>query len=194
MLEDLLTSLGKFEVAFDTTLFIAVASAVWTIVSRLVQAAYFQLSLRTREFEFALEPKKGRPDNITALNLLLIRYGNDTYLSTLASDQERFHGRLRNKVIRVADGSTIDEKPIKVKLRLHKRLGTQFKFFVDVTGDPGPVIAYLESHDTVEDVSSKERPKRNPNDVPRHRLFFLLKRFDTEKTVDGHTNNFLYPV
>lgn len=194
MLDQLFSSFSSLELAFDTTLFIAVASAVWTIVSRLVQAIYFQLSLRTRLIEFTLEPKGSVPVGINSLNLLLIRYGNDTYLSTLASDQEKFHGRLRNKVIQIAKGPLSDQKKIKVKLRLHKRLGTQFKFFVDVTGDPEPVIGYLNSHDTIEGVSSKERPKLNPADTPRHRIFFLINRLDKEKTVDGHTNNFLYPV
>jgi len=194
MLDQLFSSLSSLELVFDTTLFVAVASAVWTIVSRLVQAIYFQLSLRTRLIEFSLEPKGGVPVGINSLNLLLIRYGNDTYLSTLASDKEKFHGRLRNKVILVAKGPLADQKKIKVKLRLHKRLGTQFKFFVDVTGDPEPVIKYLNSHDTIEGVSSKERPKLNPADAPRHRIFFLINRLDKEKTVDGHTNNFFYPV
>ncbi|MGK7652453.1 hypothetical protein ACSQ76_08565 [Roseovarius sp. B08] len=194
MIEETLARFSTFELAFDTTLFIAVASAVWTVVNRLVQAAYFQLSLRTREFEFILEPHSGVPRNITSLNLLLIRYGNDTYLSSLASDQERHHGRLRNKVIRLSEVLPAEAGPISVKLRLHKRLGTQFKLFVEVTGDPAPVIDYLNGHDTIVDVVSKERPKLSPQEPQRHRIFFLLDRLDKEKTVDGHVNNFIYPV
>ncbi|QFT93496.1 hypothetical protein FIU86_11645 [Roseovarius sp. THAF9] len=194
MIEEILARFSTLELAFDTTLFIAVASAVWTVVNRLVQAAYFQLSLRTREFEFILEPHSGVPQNITSLNLLLIRYGNDTYLSSLASDQERHHGRLRNTVIQLAEALPSKSAPISVKLRLHKRLGTQFKLFVEVTGDPAPVIDYLNGHETITGVTSKERPKLAPQDPQRHRIFFLLDRLDKEKTVDGHVNNFIYPV
>jgi len=194
MIEQLVSGFGSLEVVVDTTLLVALASAVWTVVSRLVQAVNFQLALRTREIEFALEPKTGIPENITSLNYLLIRYGNDTYLSTLASDQERHHGRLRNKIICVAENPSSALGSLMVKLRLHKRLGTQFKFFVDVSGDPKQAIDYLASHDTIEDVSCKERPKINAKDPPRYRIFFLLNRLDKEKTVDGHINNFLYPV
>jgi len=191
---ELLTRIGSLELLFDTTLLVAVVGVVWTFARRLAQEAYFLLSLRTREIEFVLRAKSGIPRNITSLNLLFIRYGNDTYLSSLASDQERYHGRLRNKVIRVAETPPKHGGPIKVKLRLHKRLGTQFKFFVDVTGDPEAVVDYLESHETISGVSAKQRPKLNADEEPRHRIFFLIDRLDKTTTVDGHENNFLYPV
>ncbi len=193
-MDNLIAKVGSYEFYFDVTLLVALAGVVWTFARRIAQELYFLLSLRTRQIEFELQAKESVPRNITGLNLLFIRYGNDTYLTNLASDQERYHGRLRNKVIHLLDRPPEDGKPIRVKLRVHKRLGTQFKFFVDVAGDPEPVLAYLEAHDTISDVSSKERPAIQIGDTPRHRIFFLIDRLDTVKTIDGFVNNFVFPV
>jgi|GEM_PF-3671970 len=55
---------------------------------------------------------------------LVVRFGTDEYLRDMASDQERYEGRLRNRVIAVEPGSEV------VSLPLHKRLGTQFKLYM----------------------------------------------------------------
>ncbi len=122
--DDLITRFGTYELYFNVTLLIAIAGIVWTFARRLAKEVNFLLSLRTRQIEFALQAKENVPENIDSLNLLFIRYGNDTYLSNLANGQERYHGRLRNKVIRIADHLAKSGAAIKVKLRLHKRLGT----------------------------------------------------------------------
>ncbi len=193
-MEQIAATVSSYEFYLDATLLVAIAGVVWTFARKIAQEMYFRLSVRTRVIEFSLEAKEGVPENIKSLNMLFVRYGNDTYLSTLASDQERYHGRLRNKVVCIANGPKPDGGSIQVRLRVHKRLGTQFKFFVDVEGDPDPVTNYLTAHETISDVFCKERPKLRPTDIRRYRIFFLINRFDQAKTVEGFVNNFFYPI
>ena len=194
MFDELAAKVGSFELYVDVTLLVAIAGFVWTIARKLAQEAYFMASLRIRTVEFILHANSEVPENIKSLNLLFVRYGNDTYLSSLASDQERYHGRLRNKIIKVADTPPEEGGLIRVWLRVHKRLGVQFKFFVEVEGDPKPVVDYLKSHDSISDVSANERPAMRLGETPRYRIFFLVDRLATVKTVDGFTNNFIFPV
>ncbi|MEQ6247452.1 hypothetical protein ABMC89_01030 [Sulfitobacter sp. HNIBRBA3233] len=193
--EEAIARIGSWELYFDVTLLVALAGVVWTVVSRLAQAAFFVLSLRTREIEIDLKAKAEIPDEIAGLHLLFIRYGNDLYLRDLASDREKYHGRLRNKVKQIRiDRETLGERPIKVPLRVHKRLGSQFKLFVEVNGDPSPVVDYLESHDMISGVGVARRPFRGKHDTGRSRVWFLLDQIDKVETVDGMTNNFVFPV
>lgn len=146
------------------------------------------MSLRTQRISFRLLAHSGRPEEITSLNVLFIRHGTDNYLKNLASDQERHHGRLRNKpkkieIQRDDQGNIVVEFDVHV----HKRIGTQFKLFVDVEGDTAPVIEYLESHENVYDIGVS----RNPNSV---RIFFLLRDFAETETIDGFKNNMIFPV
>ncbi len=194
MLDDLPGVLGSFNVFLDTTLLVSIVAVVWTFARRLAQEAYFLLSIRTQEITFQLEPHDNIPAGIDSLNYLFIRYGNDTYMQWLASDQDRHHGRLRNKIVCVTRKMPAPGAPITVRMRVHKRLGTQFKFFVDVTGDPEPVRDYLEAHASISDVSCKQIPGSGNGKPARHRLFFLLDRLDSVKTIEGFSNNFVYPV
>jgi len=195
MTDEMIARIGSLEVYLDVTLLVAIAGVVWTFARRISQELYFQLSLRTREIEIELSPLPEVPKEIKELYLLFIRYGNDTYLKELASDQERYHGRLRNKVTKIdVDAARIGDGPIKVRLKIHKRLGTQFKFFIEVEGDPKPVVEYLERHDTIEKIEVVERPYRGKEDEGRSRVFFVISRLQTVKTVDGFENNFIFPV
>lgn len=193
-MDTLAARIGTLELYLDATLLVALAGIVWTVASRVTQEIYFKLALRTRKFEFLLTADEGVPENIESLNLLFIRYGNDTYLTNLASDQEKYHGRLRNKVIKVLDRPPESAQPIRVNINVHRRLGTQFKFFIEVRGDPQAAIDYLTKHDTISDISSRERPAIRLGEVPRHRIFFLVDRLDVVETVDGFKNNFIFPV
>ena len=195
MTEELIAEFGSFRFYFDTTLLIALAGVAWTIARRAAQAFYFQLSLRTRRVTLTFHAKAQVPPELTALKLLVIRYGNDTYMKEIASDLERHHGRLRNSVQRVeVDDAEDGGKLISAKLRVHKRLGTQFKFFVDVDGDPEPVKKYLEAHDRISAVDVTPRPVRADGQKDRKRLFFLVNDFEQVTTVDGFVNNMIYPV
>lgn len=195
MTDDIVARIGSWELYLDVTLLVALAGVVWTFAARIGQEVYFLLSLRTREIEIEFQANTAIPDEIVGLHLLFIRYGNDTYLRDLASDREKYHGRLRNKPIQIQiDRATIGDAPIKVPLRIHKRLGSQFKLFVEVDGDPAPVVAYLKGHPTIDDVSVARRPFRGKHDTGRSRVWFLLNRLDVVETVDGFRNNFIFPV
>jgi len=99
---------------------------------------------------------------------LLVRYGTDLYFEKLASDQEKYEGRLQNRVLRnrsiirwrfdrrdrfslfkglryawfrLRRWNVVEEDaewltPV-FKLPVHSRLGTQFKFFLEVV-ERGP--------------------------------------------------------
>ena len=66
---------------------------------------------------------------IEGFSCMHVRFGSDRYLSSLASDQEKYEGWLRNKVLPfdVSGNATFT-----LRLPLHKRAGTQFKCFVTV--------------------------------------------------------------
>lgn len=194
MPEQLPASLGNFNLYVDTTLVVALAAVIWTVARRLSQELYFMMSLRTEEISFRLAPKKDIPGNIKSLNYLFIRYGNDSYLEKMASDEERYHGRLRNKVVCVTNKKPRSGDEVMVRIRLHKRLGTQFKFFIDIEGDPKPAVQYLNDHPSINDVFCKKIPGTKTSGAEYHRVFFLVDWLETVKTVDGHTNNFIYPV
>lgn len=192
--DNLIAKFGSFEFYFDVTLLVAIAGVVWTFARKIAQELYFLFSLRTYQIELELNPKGQAPQSINNLNVLVIRYGNEKYLEQHASDRERHHGRLQNKIVRVVDRPTNNDGPVRVKLKVHKRLGTQFKFFVDVSGDPKSAVAYLESHESVSDVFCKALPKVSVGETKQHRIFFLVNRLDTVKTVEGIVNNFIFPV
>tara|TARA_R110002124_G_scaffold121971_1_gene280495 strand:+ start:152 stop:739 length:588 start_codon:yes stop_codon:yes gene_type:complete len=193
--DTLIAAFGSFEFYFDATLLVAISGVVWTLARRLAQLVFFQMALRTRTVELTFHANADVPPEISALKLLVIRYGNDLYLKELASDQERHHGRLRNRVQTVEIKDVPDGgKLILARLRIHKRLGTQFKFFVDVEGDAAPVVAHLKTHDAIKDVDVTPRPVRNGQDKGRKRLFFLVADFEQVKTIEGFTNNMIYPV
>lgn len=195
MSEALISAMGSVGFYVDTTLLVALAGAAWTVARHFMQLLLFRLSLRTRKVELTFKANADVPKEISALKLLMIRYGNDTYLRDLASDVERHHGRLRNRVSKVHVAEAEDGgKTITARLRIHKRLGTQFKFFVDVEGDAEAVVAYLETHDAIKQVDVTPRPVRNGRDKGRKRLFFLVSHFEQVTTVDGFVNNMIYPV
>ena len=176
------------ELWVNTTILLTLGRVLWVAVGKLTESALFRLSLRTQKVSFTLSARGDRPAEITSLNVLFIRHGSDDYLRNLASDQEKHHGRLRNKTRRIktrtdADGNII----VAFDVDVHKRIGTQFKLFVDVQGDLEPVLDYLKSHDNVYDIGVSS----NPNAV---RVFFLLRDFAETKTVDGFTNNMIWPV
>ena len=57
------------------------------------------------------------------------------------------------------------------------------------------MAAYAPSNAIIiSDVSANERPAMRLGETPRYRIFFLVDRLATVKTVDGFTNNFIFPV
>lgn len=121
---------------------------------------------------------------------LIVRYGTDRYIEHLASEREKDDGRLQNRTIEIpikvqADGSTSFE----LRIPVHKRLGTQFKCFVDVT-DQAQVNTVLNFLGGCPSIVS---PDLSSSPLHRHRIYFLLRDFATVKSIDGHDNNMCYP-
>ena len=178
---------GKFW--FDATILTALASFVWSLIRRLTEIALFRIALRTKEIDVSFRARPDVPDELHALRCLMVRYGNDAYLHEMASDLERYHGRLRNRILPVTVSECEDGgRRVTLRIKLHKRLGTQFKFFVDVMGDPEPVIAYLGAHENVYDISLSPRPGQ------KKRIFFLVRDYPSITTIDGFENNMIWPV
>lgn len=176
----------------DATLLVALFGVAWAFGQRVAGWLFVQMSLRTRAAELDFHTNADVPSKISALKLLVIRYGNDTYLKELASDRERHHDRLRNSLHSVQVKDAEDGGKLSVsKLRIHQRLRTQFKFFVDVDGKTDRVVAYLKTHAGA-DVTPRLVQKRQNRG--HKRPFFLVKDFDEVRTVDGFANNMIYPV
>lgn len=105
----------------------------------------------------------GSVENVK-LRCLLVRYGTDPYIERMASDQEKYEGRLRNRILtnRVTITRTLKEDGLlpwlghlwkcrilsydavpagstnivgKFLLPVHQRLGTQFKLFFQIKAD-----------------------------------------------------------
>jgi len=60
------------------------------------------------------------------MDCLIIRYGNDKYLKGLATEEERWAGRLQNRVIPIPFENRASQLCGVFKLPVHRRLGTQF--------------------------------------------------------------------
>jgi len=182
---------ASVEFWLNGALLIALVRAIWVVVGRITEAAIFRISLRTRTEHVRLSAWADYPAEIKGVGCLFIRHGNDTYLRHLASDQERHHGRLHNRtsparVTHEADGSL----SVEFRIRVHQRLGTQFKLFVDIAGDTAPVMAYLRRHENIHGVSAAG------NDAGGRvsRIYFLLKNYATVTTIEGFENNMIWPA
>ena len=91
---------------------------------------------------------------------LTIRYGVDEYLERLASEQEKFEGRTRLRIDRFVFRLDREARTYRGKLaiRVHKRLGTQFKLFIEADGNrhAESIIKLLESLDGVVEVTRSD--------------------------------------
>ncbi|MEE4345623.1 MAG: hypothetical protein V2I53_02455 [Paracoccaceae bacterium] len=184
------SALGSSAFWLEATVFAAVfsfmAPIVWKAMGHITDRIIFSLSLRTRKDTFSLRAVDNVPEEITSLKYILVRYGNDKYLSSLASDSEKFQGRLRNKIHDVTTNLHGSSVSIRFQIKVHQRLGTQFKLFVECQGDPKPVVDFLSGEDGVIEPEAVSHPKGA-------RVYFLLKRFSIVETVDGIRNNMIYP-
>jgi len=116
---------------------------------------------------------------------LLIRYGTDEYIKSMANDQEKYDGRLRNNII----NGTYSGGKLSFNIPLHKRIGTQFKCFLDVKTkeEAEKIVKMAEKFENIYDLSFSSSQYKN-------RVFFLLKDYGSTLTVDKLTNNMLFPI
>lgn len=177
----------------------AVVAAVINVVSFYMSAwlteRRHKRATRDEVYEVALsrEMSKERFQTLQVISegvyCLLIRYGSDPYIEKLASDQERYEGRLKNAVIKI-DARRDDEGNAIFTLRLpvHKRIGTQFKCFAvakDAASIPA-LVEFLKNCERVHSVSPSQG-------VDAKRIYFLLDRFAPTTSVDGWENNIALP-
>jgi hypothetical protein len=168
---------------------------VWFWASLLWKELLHRWSARSTVYPFTLTraATKDRYDKIkhliTGFSCLVVRYGTDQYVSTLASDQEKYEGRLKNEVrpINIHIGQVGDATFI-LRLPIHKRIGTQFKCFATVKDESSlsTVQAFLNECEGVKDAQVSKSVKSN-------RIYFLVERFAVVKTIDGIDNNMILP-
>jgi len=161
---------------------VGTALVSWIHSRRLRVMSRHTIALARRQLPFDHQILKPR--------CLIIRYGTDRYIERLASDRDRQDGRLQNRVIDVPievndDGSTT----FRLRVPVHKRLGTQFKCFADVQ-DASKIDEVMVFLSNCENVVS---PDRSSSPLHPHRIFFLLRAFDVVESVDGHSNNMCLP-
>lgn len=117
---------------------------------------------------------------------LIIRYGTDQYIKDMANDQERYDGRLRNNVI---DGKLDSDGNVTFNIPLHKRIGTQFKLFMELESEEDTkLLLEYKNYTNIYDLGRASSP------FAKYRIFFLLNSYGTVKTVDGLENNMLFPI
>ena len=151
-------------------------------ISTSKQSVVIARGLTRHDFE---QMRKG----IRNWNLLLVRYGSDDYLRNMAGESDRQAGRTRYQIIRMKLAlSPTGEVSLSWALPVHRRLGTQFRCFIDIrgTGAGSDVLTGMLSHYDEIDVL--------PSDVPQPtRVYFLLKRFRSLASADGSRHNFALP-
>jgi hypothetical protein len=179
------------DAAVLTSVLAFVCKLSWTAASECVRRLY-AWSLRKPQQHRIVVAKTTVPfqKDVAEVFCLIVRYGSDQYIEHMASDREKYDGRLLNEVVKVVVDRSVDGSvAFSVDLPVHKRLGTQFKCYVDVHPD-GPkdaVLEFLSSHDEISDVSASSGLKGG------ERIYFLLKKFATVTTVEGFKNNMCFP-
>jgi len=168
-----------------------VSKLSWTAASEFVHRVYAR-SLRKPQKHRIVVAKTTVPfqKDVAEVFCLIVRYGSDQYIEHMASDREKHDGRLLNEVLRVqVERSDDGLVSFFLDLPVHKRLGTQFKCYVDVQpgGPKDAVLEFLSSHDEIHDVSTSSSLKGG------ERIYFLLKKFATVTTVEGFQNNMCFP-
>lgn len=151
-------------------------------VSQSKQRIVIARGLTRHDFE---QVRKG----IKAWRLLLVRYGTDDYLRAMAGESDRQLGRTRFDVLNMKLAlSNIGEITLSWKLPIHRRLGTQFRCYIDIRegGAGGEVLTgMLRHYDEIEVLPAEVA---NPS-----RVYFLLKRFRVVTAADGVRQNIVLP-
>lgn len=168
---------------------------VWSILRYVFSTAADMLDVATSRQKIVIARGLTRHDyeqvrkGIRAWHILLVRHGSDDYLRTMAGEADRHAGRTRYDVIPMKLAlSPIGEVTLSWKLPVHRRLGTQFRCYIDLRpgGAGGEVLTgMLRHYDEIEVL---------PPEVPDPtRVYFLLKKFRTVPSADGGRQNIVMP-
>ncbi len=157
------------------------ARVIWGALSLLWHFGSERVYARVRSCSLDLGPFDHIP-KAAKLKCLVVRYGTDKYLEHLAPAQDKFEGRLRNKVHDVEltgrEGTTFS---FKASIPVHGRLGTQFKFFFEVESKADA--------DSLSRHNAFVEPYAALLDKPI-KVWFLVRDFGTTTTIEGFQNNF----
>lgn len=197
-LELLSSNLDLLELAKATGLITVIGTVVnWAtrLLLNFVTSRYHsRLKTYVLKVNLALPPELiGTVD----FRCLIVRYGTDQYIEKMASEIDRQNGQLQNRIIgvkaatRTTDGNT----EFTLELPVHRRMGTQFKCFAEVSNKVAAperealvkvIDAFITSSNIATDISASSSEHE-------HRVYFLLKRFAAVTTVDGFQNNHCFP-
>jgi hypothetical protein len=180
---------GSAVVAFVINLVWQGLSFAWTEAARW-------LRLRTKSHDFVLgnaitrQKYEELSQDISGFYCLFVRYGSDDYLMKMASDEERYEGRLRLKLIPIkVQFNEKDQAVFTLTLAIHKSLGTQFKCFAQARSIER-VPAVIERLKNCEHASMAQQS----DSYHRDRIYLLLDQFVRIPTVDpAVTNNYIFP-
>ncbi len=168
---------------------------VWNILRYVFSTAADMLDVTTSKQRIVIARGLTRHDyeqvrkGIRAWHLLLVRYGTDEYLRTMAGEADRHAGRTRYDVIKMKLAlSPTGEVTLSWSLPVHRRLGTQFRCYIDIRagGAGGEVLTgMLRHYDEIEVLPSEVAEPT--------RVYFLLKKFRTVPSADGGRQNIVLP-
>lgn len=167
-----------------------VINVVWTLTSGALSYVWLYLQVRRAPLEIAFAPCPAMPDYLKAIKCQIVRYGTDSYISKMASDREKFDGRLRNRVLD-CESKKLKDGALRVRFRipLHRRLGTQFRVFcqVDDLAHMDEALRFLSGCDAVAEAAQA-------TSFDRCRIYLLLDTYSIVETADEIRNNHYYPV
>ncbi len=168
--------------------------SAWSILRVVLATISDMLEVQQTKHTIAIARGLTRHDfeqirkGINAWRLLVVRYGTDDYLRGTASEADRQVGRTRYEVINMKLAlSNVGEVTLSWSLPVHRRLGTQFRCYIDLRegGVGGDVLTGMLSHyDEIEILPSEPNPQR---------AYFLLKRFRSITSAEGVKQNIVLP-
>jgi len=135
---------------------------------------------------------EGIPDHVYEViesKYLLVRFGNNEFLEQDPSPSDKRKMKVRNTEFSVETEYRELDRTIEatVPFRLHRKLPTEFKLFVEVE-DP----AELETVKTAFE-SSPSCASASISGSIDDRVYVVLERFETTTTPEGFRNNVVYP-
>jgi hypothetical protein len=184
-----------FGLVIDIAIIVAVVCGVWNglmLIGRLIaetleingvsQRLIIARGLTRHDFDQVRKSIRG-------WRLMVVRYGTDDYVRSLAGEADRHIGRPRHdsrgmRLRLSASGEAI----LRWTLPVHRRMGTQFRCYVLTRKGGGglSVLADILKHYDEIEVLQPDLPERR-------RVYFLLKHFPVITTAEGGRNNYVAP-
>lgn len=142
-----------------------------------------------REYQVTIEDVPEVVADAADFGYLFVRFGSNEQLSQHPSEEEKAKMRLRNNEVDVAQTYDPTDRTLTLDLplRVHRRLTTEFKLFVDVDEEQYDAAkATLADAEVCAEVSEADAAQPD-------RLYVLLENLETTTTPEGFQNNLAYP-